>query len=141
MKIKEAADKANEALEGAAAQVERAKLTKWVLLALGIVLLIAVGLWFSKARATGFHPPIIVTPPVVAPPVVVATPVVVPPPSTAAATPLPAEQPSGGGSGFNPGYFVMAGVAIFFYAVICQKEREVNSTGWFARNCKPDWMK
>lgn len=55
MKIREASEKANEALDGAAARIERAKLTKWVLLALAIVLLIAVGLWFSKARATGYE--------------------------------------------------------------------------------------
>lgn len=55
MKIKEAGEKVNEALQGAAAKVERQGLTKWVLVALIVVLVIAVGLWFSKARATGYE--------------------------------------------------------------------------------------
>lgn len=55
MKIKDATEKANEALEGVAAKVERSRLTKWILVALVIVLLVAVGLWFSKARATGYE--------------------------------------------------------------------------------------
>lgn len=55
MKIKDVSDKANEALDSTASKIERAKLTKWVLVALAVVLLIAIGLWFSKARATGYE--------------------------------------------------------------------------------------
>lgn len=55
MKIKDASDAVNAALNNAAAKVERTKLTKWILVALAAVLLIAVGLWFSKARATGYE--------------------------------------------------------------------------------------
>lgn len=45
MKIREAADKANEALDGAAAKIERAQLTKWVLVALAVVLLVLIAAW------------------------------------------------------------------------------------------------
>jgi hypothetical protein len=55
MKIKDATGKANEALDSAAAQVERAKLTKWVLLALAGVLLVVIWMWFAKAQATGYE--------------------------------------------------------------------------------------
>ncbi len=131
MKIRDASDKANAALDDAAAKVERAKLTKWILVALAVLLLVAVGLWFSKARATGWHhvvvkppvvvaPPVVVTPPVPAP---VAPPVVAPvaPPPAVATTPppAPAQQPAAAHKG--PGvmaYAVMAGVAIYFGAVI-----------------------
>jgi hypothetical protein len=45
MKIRDASEKANEALEGAAAKIERQGLTKWILVALAVVLVIAVWLW------------------------------------------------------------------------------------------------
>lgn len=54
-KIKDVTNKVNEALDGAAAKVERARLTKWALVALVVILLIALGLWAGKARATGYE--------------------------------------------------------------------------------------
>lgn len=114
------------------------------------ILLIAIAMVYAllhamPVAATGWHSaPIMVKPPVVVAPPPPAPVVVTPPPPATAAAPAstPAQQPSGGGggSGFNPGYLVMAGVALFFFAVICTKEREVNPAGWFARSCKPQWM-
>lgn len=114
------------------------------------ILLIAIALVYAVlhapgAAATGWHhAPMVVKPPIVVAPPPPAPVVVTPPPPATAAAPAstPAQQPSGGGggSGFNPGYLVMAGVALFFFAVICTKEREVNPAGWFARSCKPQWM-
>jgi hypothetical protein len=47
VKIREASKKANEALEGAAGKIERQGLTKWILVALAVVLLVAIGFWFK----------------------------------------------------------------------------------------------
>lgn len=62
-------NKVDEKLDALAAKVERHKLTKWILVALALALLVALGLWATKARATGGHHvvPIIVKP--VVPPV------------------------------------------------------------------------
>ena len=98
--------------------------------ALLAAVLILFALMFSAvAFATGSHVPIIVKPPVVVapPPPTVA----VPPPSPAAA---PQPQPSGGGSGSALGWAVMGGVAVYFWAVICVKEKADNADGWFAQH-------
>ena len=104
-----------------------------VVIAVFVVLLILV--LGNKARATGVAtgivvPATIVVPPVVAPPVV-APPVVVPPPTTA--PPAPSVQPSGDASWFANGGWVMVGVGLYFWAVICVKEREVNPYGFWPK--------
>lgn len=144
MKIKDATEKANEALDGVAAKVERTRLTKWVLVALAVVVVLLLAAWFTKARATGMEhaivPVVVKTAPVV-PPVVVPPPVSVPvPPPSSGAAPV---QPSGGGNGPGAmGWYVMGGVIVFFVAVICTAERHKNPQGWFAKNCRPqDWVK
>lgn len=97
---------------------------------LAAVLILFALMFASVAFATGGHVPIIVKPPVVvAPP---PPSVAVPPPSPAAA---PQPQPSGGGSGSALGWYVMGGVAIYFYLVICEREKYVNPQGWFAQHC------
>lgn len=103
---------------------------------LAAVLILFVVMFTSVAFATGGHVPIIVKPPVVVPPPVVVAPpppsVAVPPPSPAAA---PQPQPAGGGSGPGAmGWAVMGGVAVYFWAVICVKEKAENADGWFAKH-------
>lgn len=111
-------NKVDEKLDALAAKVERHKLTKWILVALALALLVALGLWATKARATGGHHvvPIIVKP--VVPPV---PPVVTPPPASVPVSPPSSgaapSQPSGGGGG-TLGWYVMGAVAIYFGAVI-----------------------
>jgi len=105
-----------------------------VVIAVFVVLLILV--LGNKARATGVAtgvvvPATIVVPPVVAPPVVAPPPVVVPPPTTA--PPAPSAQPSGDASWFANGGWVMVGVGLYFWAVICVKEREVNPEGFWPK--------
>jgi hypothetical protein len=118
MKIKDATDKANEALSGAAAKVERAGLTKWILVALGVVLLILIGVWASAAHATGWHhapvvpPKVVIAPPVAAPP-----PAAVPPAAPPPATPAPQSQPSGSGPG-AVSWVVFGAVVVYFANVI-----------------------
>lgn len=87
-----------------------------VALAIGILL----GIWSASLWATGVHvPPVVVKPPVVVstpPPAPPPPSVAVPPPSSAAA---PETQPAAGGRGSGAlGWWVMAGVAIYFGAVI-----------------------
>jgi hypothetical protein len=99
-----------------------------VVIAVFVVLLILV--LGNKARATGVAtgvvvPATIVVPPVVAPPVVAPPPVVAHPPTA------PVTQPSGGASWV--GGLVMVGVGLYFWAVICVKEREVNPEGFWPK--------
>lgn len=123
--------KANEFLNSAAGKIERAGLTKWILVGLAVLLLILVGTWATAAHATGIHhvpivkPPVVVPPP--APPVVVPT-TVTPPPSTPAA---PAQQPSGGSGPGAAGYIAFGFVVAFLskvvmthYAFCAQREEE-----------------
>jgi hypothetical protein len=131
--------KIKEALEGATAKVERLGLTKWlVALVVGLILLLV----FSLARATGVeHAVVIVTkvvpvvPATVTPAAATVVPAAAPVPATA-----PAQQPSYGGGSSAAGWFVFAGVGVFFYAVICSSERHRNPEGFFAKHCKPKWM-
>lgn len=104
---------------------------------LAAVLILFALMFASVAFATGGHVPVIVKPPVVvAPPP--APPVVA---SPAAAAPVaPAQQPVAGNGPGAMGWAVMGGVVLYFYAVICTKERSDNKEGWFAQNCKPSWM-
>ncbi|MCC7144229.1 MAG: hypothetical protein IT349_19210 [Candidatus Eisenbacteria bacterium] len=125
MKIKDASKKVNDALDGAAAKVERQKMTKWVMVALVAVLLVVMVMWASAAQATGWHhvKPVIIKTVVVKPPVVVPPPapppVVTPVPPASAPPAAPAQQPSAGGSG--PGtlsWIVFGAVVVYFTAVI-----------------------
>lgn len=122
---------------------------------LAATLILFALMFASVAFATGYHhipivkPPVVV-PPVVTPPVVV-PPVVAPPVVTAPVVPpvansalivadsAPAQQPVYSAAGGDPvGPFVFAGVAIFFWAVVCVKEREVNPDGfWASYLCLP----
>lgn len=144
MKIKDATNKVNEALEGAAAKVERAKLTKWALVALAVALVCLVAFWAFPAKATGMEHAVVTVKTVVAPTVVAPPPAPVAAPPSVAAPTSPSTQPSGGGGGNSSwlakGGAVMIGVGVFFYAVICTAERHKNPQGWFSRNCRPqDW--
>lgn len=89
-----------------------------VALAIGILL----GIWSASLWATGVHvPPVVVKPPVVVPtppPAPPPAPVVVTPPPATASSAQPASQPSGGGGGSAFGWYVMAGVAVYFTAVV-----------------------
>lgn len=124
--------KANEFLNSAAGKVERAGLTKWILVGLAVLLLILVGTWATAAHATGVHyiPPVVVAkPPVVAYEIPV---IANPPPSAPSA---PAQQPSGGGRGSgSPGVagWIAVGIVLAFftetirqhYAFCAQREEE-----------------
>lgn len=133
MKIKDASDKMNEALDSAAGKVERARLTKWVLVALAVVLILLIVAWARAAHATGYEHavPIVVKAATVVPPTVVTPPVVTPPVAPPTTAP-PAQPPSGSGPGAL-GWYVMAGVAVYFWAVICVAERAKNPDGFWAR--------
>lgn len=118
MKIKQASDKANEALDGAAAKVERAGLTKWILVALAVVLVVLIFSWARAARATGVEHAVVQTiAPVVVKPAAVVVPTVVTPPPAVTAPSATAQQAPGNGPG-TIGYAVAVGVAVYFGAVI-----------------------
>lgn len=84
----------------------------------------AIGGYAALSDATGVHapPPIVLKPPVLVAPATIAP--TAPPPPSVAVTPPPAsvaapEQPAAGGRGPGAlGWWVMAGVAIYFGAVI-----------------------
>ena len=104
-------------------------------LPIAVAMIIFWALTYSAvAGATwGHSAPIIVKPPVVVPPPAVVAPVAPAAPTVApAATPAP-EQAGGGGGGFNMGYVVMAGVAVYFWAAICVVERRDYPDSWFSR--------
>lgn len=121
MDWKDALTKADEMLNSAAARVERHQLTKWFVLGIigGALLFTAWAAFATGSEHVVKHglkwvKP--VKPPVVAPPV--APPPVASSPVTSA-PPAPAQQPAAPHKG--PGvmaYAVMAGVAIYFGAVI-----------------------
>lgn len=127
---KKAVAKADAELTKLADMVTRKGATKWVVLGLvlAVFALLAIALWPAKAHATGGHVPpvVVVKPPVVvpppAPPPVVVAPTgatVTPPAAPPAAPSTPSPQPSAGGNGPGAlGWYVMAGVAIYFGAVI-----------------------
>jgi hypothetical protein len=95
---------------------------------LAATLILFALMFASVAFATGWHAaPVIVAPPVVTPPV--STPVASSAPTVANSAP---EQAAAGSSGKAMGYAVFAGVAVYFWAVICVKEREVNPDGFWA---------
>lgn len=98
---------------------------------LAAVLILFALMFASVAFAAGYHhipvvkPPIVVTPPVVTPPVASS--------ASVGAESASTTQPAYTGAGGDPvGPWVFAGVAVYFWAVICVKEREVNPGGFWA---------
>jgi len=119
---KKLAEAADAKLTSLAEAVTARGATKWVILGLLIAAfaIVAMILWPAKAHATGVYAApvvvktIVVPPP--APPPAVVTPPAAPP---SAPPPAPAQQPAAGGNGPGAlGWYVMAGVAIYFWAVI-----------------------
>lgn len=97
-----------------------------------LVIGILLGMWMGASWATGGHV-VVVKPLVIAP---VTTPIVAPPlvtqPVAPAAPVQPAQPVAGNGPGVM-GWAVMAGVATFFWAVICVKEQADNPNGFWAK--------
>lgn len=124
-----------EAIKGA--KLERAQLMKWLLIALGGILLIVVLVWAGKARATPVAAvvpltivPVTVVPATVVPTAVIPTAAVPTAAASSTATPTAATQQAASSA---LGYAVFAGVGLAFWYVICAAEIDKNAEGFVAR--------
>ena len=133
MKIKDATNKVNKALDGAAAKVERSRLTKWILVALAVVLVLLVFAWAKAAHATGLEHAVVVTTVVKAAPAAVTAAAPAAATSGAASGGGAAPVVAGGGGSSLAGTVAFAGVGVFFWAVICVAEKAKNPNGFWAK--------